>query len=440
MPAQPLTDVLIRSLKPPLKGRIEITDARCRGLELRMTASGERSWAFRYRDRTGRVQRLTLGRYPDLGLADARARADAARRVALDGGNPAVEKREARANADKLTFEHLADRYLAEHARRFKKSADADERHLKLHVRPKWGRRPYGEIKRRDVIELVEGLYGQGKAALAVRVKALVSKVFAFAISRDLVEANPASGIGRIADLPPRERVLSNDEIRLAWVAAMLPPVSRRVGLALRLVLATGQRPGEVAGMHLSELEHLDDANRALWRLPGSRAKNGREHVVPLSPLAVKIVTEAVAEDGEEGRSRGFVFPSPRGGRAGPVSPHALAVAMARIVKRLDPAVEESERHPLADAPGAGTWRAESPTPHDLRRTAATRMRALGVSSDDVQRVLNHAQTTVLGKVYDRHLYEVEKRSALERWGRELERIVGGEPAGKVVPLRRPSG
>src|SRR4051794_12692756 len=120
MPVKPLTDLLVRSVRPPPSGRTEITDARCRGLTLRVTATGEKTWAFRYRDRGGRTQRLTLGRYPDVALSDARARADNERRRVAGGTSPAAEKRAERRSADTLYFNHLADRFLQEHAYRFK--------------------------------------------------------------------------------------------------------------------------------------------------------------------------------------------------------------------------------------------------------------------------------------------------------------------------------
>ena len=419
MPTQALTDTLIRNIKPPVSGRIELNDARCRGLTLRVSAGGEKSWAFRYRDRAGASQRLTMGRYPDLSLADARARADDERRKVTSGGSPATEKRQERENASTLCFDHLADRYMVEHARRFKRSADEDERSLKLHIRPKWGRRRYADIRRRDVVELIEEVYASGRIALAVRLKATISKIFAFAISKDLLEANPAAGIGRIADLKPRERVLSDEEIRFAWKAFGRSPISAKVGWALRLVLTTGQRPGEIAGLHRSELINLDDPANATWRLPAARSKNGREHIIPLSPLAVSIIKDALGVSAESDIS-GHVFRSPRSEQ--PITAHALAVAMARVAKRLETGAKQADE--AAEIAGVSTWRAGPPTPHDLRRTAATRMRALGIGSDDVKRVLNHAPNSVLGRHYDHYDAIPEKRRALETWAIELERII----------------
>ena len=339
----------------------------------------------------------------------------------ISGGSPATEKRQERENASTLCFNHLADRYMVEHARRFKRSADEDERSLKLHIRPKWGRRRYVDIRRRDVVELIEEIYASGRIALAVRLKATISKIFAFAISKDLLEANPAAGIGRIADLKPRERVLSDEEIRFAWMAFGRSPVSAKVGLALKLVLTTGQRPGEAAGLHKSELISIDDPENAMWRLPAACSKNGREHIVPLSPLAVSIIKEALGLPARAG-STDYLFQSPRSNQ--PVTAHALAVAMARVAKRLGTGADDADE--LAQN-AVNPWRASPPTPHDLRRTAATRMRALGIGSDDVKRILNHAPNSVLGRHYDHYAAIPEKRRALETWANELKRIIAAD-------------
>jgi len=320
MAALALTDLLCRNAKARDTGRVELADAKCPGLVLRVTAAGAKSWAVRYRDTGGRSQRLTIGAYPTIGLADARARAAEVRRAAGSGANPAAEKRDARENAEARTVDHLAARYLREHAARFKRPRPVaeDERNLRLHVLPKWGRRPFADIKRRDVVELIEGLVAANKPALAIGVKALISKMFNFAISRGLLEANPVAGIGRVAELQPRERVLSDDEIRLAWEAFGMPPFSRPVGLALRLALLTGARAGEAAGLSIGELEALDDPEEALWRLPGARAKNHREHVLPLSPLAAATVREAVVLRGDKKGSKMAVFASARADAALP--------------------------------------------------------------------------------------------------------------------------
>lgn len=429
-----LTDVFVRTVYPPQAGRIEITDLRAPGLCFRVTARGARSWCFRFRDpRSGKTARATIGPYPAVSLQQARDRAGALRRDVANGQNPVERKRHERAIAPTKTFEALAERYLKEHARRHKRSADADDRNLRLHVLPKWRQRRFDELRRTDVIELVEGLVTAGKPTLANRVQALISSIFSFAMDADLVTGNPCARLRRRGVETIGRRVLSTEEIRQFWPAITHQPVSPRVGLALRLILLTGARPGEVAGISRIELDYIDDQDRARWILPAARSKNGRSHLVPLSDQAQRIVAELLDQLGEGDE---FLFPSPatkRRPRAAtrptakqrPIAAHALAVAMARFVASLD---DKSGR----------TWRIDRPTPHDLRRTVATRLAELGIPKEDRDAILNHTPRDV-GKIhYDLYNREREKRQALDRWSNALSAIIDGRsPGAEIVPLRR---
>ena len=195
-----------------------------------------------------------------------------------------------------------------------------------------------------------------------------------------------------------------------------MSPISRMVGLALRLALLTGMRGGEVAGLTRDEVEDLDGPGRAAILLPASRTKNGRRHV-PLSPMAVETLRQALSLS----PNSAYVF-APRGDA---IKGHVLGVAMARLAAS------------LPNVPGAGTWRADPPTPHDLRRSAATRMAALGVSGEDVSAVLNHVRQDITGKVYDHYARAREKRLALNTWAAALARILDpAAPGGEPVPIR----
>lgn len=346
---QLLTSTYLESIKPPPAGRIEVADLRCAGLAYRVTAAGARSWCWRFRDpATGKTTRATIGKYPAVSLATARTKAEALRRQVEHGTNPVAAKRREREEADSKTFAALAQRYLTEHARRHKKpkSIEEDERNLRLHVLPTWRKRPFAAIARRDAIALAEKLVTAGKPVLANRVQALVSSIFSFAIDADLIDVNPVSRLRKRGAENCKTRVLSDDEIRLFWHCAVLPPVSRPVGLALRLALLTGLRAGEAARLCMAEVESLDDPERAALTIKGERTKNGRAHHVPLAPFAAETVRELMSlTTGEQA-----------------CEANALGVAMRRLTDK------------LPDAPGADTWRTEPPTPHDLRRTCATRI------------------------------------------------------------------
>ncbi|UYW29047.1 integrase arm-type DNA-binding domain-containing protein [Methylorubrum extorquens] len=478
MPSQSLTDAAVKAWAVPEAGRVEIADSRCRGLVLRITAKGDRSWSFRFRDTDGRTQRVTIGPYPEVGLSAARAKAEDHRaRVAREGSTIgdrkaarlAVERRQAEeqaaiasAEAERLAaeqavadvqahaWETLAEQYLLRHAKPKKRSAGEDERMLQLHVTPRWAGRDFRTIKRSDCIRLIEQVGDTGKTALANRLCPLLSKLFKFAVDRGMLEASPAVALPRVAPNVVRDRVLSEDEVAMFWgatgdAAAFSPLVS----LALRLIIVTGVRPGEVAGLHESELQDIDNPPRAVWYIPAERMKAKRPHAVPLTPLALSIIREAIQLTDDMGERRAavsgvtplapgqrHVFTSPRGTPGGKaMDAHALAHAMARLGRVM---TKPADGEPPAWMRGkaASTWLIDLPTPHDLRRTAATGMRGLGVSISDVQAVLGHSRQDVLGRHYDRHDAMPEKRRALTRWAGELERVVAGEADEKVVALR----
>ena len=400
---QALTDLILKRTPRPRPGeRVELTDARCRGLVFRVTDKGVSSFSFRFRDpRTGRPGRVTIGNYPDVSLSQARQRADALRAEVAAGTNPAEQHRRRRSTAASRTFGAVADRYLAEHAFRHKRqsSAQGDANNLRLHVLPKWKHRAIDGIERGDVIELVESLIARDTPVLANRVQALISKIFSFAIDADICKNNPCFRLKRRGAEQARDRVLSDDEVRLFWSRCMVSPVSPKTGLALRLALLTAARAGEAAGMRRSELTDLEHPGRALWLIPGSRTKNKRDHAIPLSELARETINGALALSG----SSEFVFASAQK-RRGAIDPRTLTQGMERLGATLG-------------------WKVDPPTPHDLRRTVATRLAAAGTPGEDVSAVLGHVRRDVTGRHYDKYDRLPEKRRALEVWEGELRRL-----------------
>jgi integrase len=248
------------------------------------------------------------------------------RRSVAAGLNPVEEKRRERDESKTKTFRALADRYLEEHARRFKRSAATDERNLRLHVLPTWADRRYDTIQRGDIIALCEGMVVGGTPTNANRVQALVSSVFSFALDAGLVEANPCSRLRKRGVENVGRRVLTDEELRLFWLDIVKAPVSRTVGLALRFALLTAARVSETAQATRAEFHDLDEPTRAGWIVPAERCKNARAHFVPLSPLAREAVLEAM-RSGNDGR---YLFPSPTK-KHQPIAGHALSVGMARF-------------------------------------------------------------------------------------------------------------
>jgi integrase len=251
-----------------------------------------------------------------------------------------------------------------------------------------------------------------GSPVQANRVQALISTVFSFAVDADLMDANPCSRLRKRGAENKGTRVLSDDEIRQFWQRCVSPPVSRRVGLALRLTLLTGCRPGEAAGIARNELTSVDRSGEAAWLLPPDRSKNGRAHLVPLTESARSTIVAAldlISDDDD------YLFPSPIQG-GGPITGHALTVAMSRMAKKIAGAAK-------------ATWSADPPSPHDLRRTVSTRLAALGIPEEDRDAVFNHTPTGVGKKHYDQYDRAAEKRIALDAWSTQLQAILALEAA-----------
>jgi integrase len=273
---------------------------------------------------------------------------------------------------------------------------------------PKWAKRRFDEITRADVIELCEAMVVAGTQTNANRVQALISKIFAFAVDAGLLTANPCHRLAKRGVETRGRRILSDEEILLFWDRSGKSPISPRIGFALKIALLTAARAGEVSGMRREELFDLD-SRQARWEIPAHRSKNGHPHVVPLSPLAARLITEAGRMAPEKSL---FIFPSPTV-KGSAITAHALAVAMQRMGARL-----------TGDMSGSETWVAEPPSPHDLRRTVATRLASMGVPPEDVAACLNHVRRDVTGRHYDMYARQAEKRRALDLWARAVERII----------------
>jgi integrase len=437
---KPLTDVFVRSVEVPANGRLEITDLRCNGLTLRVTKGGVKSWSFRFRDPKSRKStRATIGAYPTVSLQAARERAlDLSRQVA-SGINPVDEKRKARDEAPTQTFEALSARYMTEHARRHKRTAETDQRNLNVHILPSWRSRPFDAIGRKDVIALCEGIVAKGSPIQANRVQALLSKIFSFALDAELVTANPCARLKKRSKETTATRVLSDEEIRLFWRRVGDPPNSKRMGQGLRLVALTGVRVTELAGAQIKEFERLDDAKNATWTIPAARSKNGKAHVVPLSGPALSIVVDlvkrATALAGEHSPPR-FVFASPNDPKK-PIDGHAFSVAMIRFGNALSVAADAKD-YGFDEVRAITTWTSDRPSAHDLRRTLATRLAGSGIPAEDVSACLNHARRSITARHYDLYDRAREKRRAFDLWAEQVAGIIGeGDQSGEGVHLTR---
>jgi integrase len=298
------------------------------------------------------------------------------------------------------TFEQVARLYVERYARLRKRSWREDERILLHDVLPRWGGRRAHSITARDVRRLLDAIVDRGAPIQANRTLAVVRRVFNWAAAPDraLVPQahNPCRGLERPAPERQRERVLGESELRAVWRALDAEPL--RNAALFKLYLLTAQRGGELRTMAWADV----DLASGWWTIPGSRAKNGRSHRVPLSPPAVVLLRELP-------RTSAWVFPTPRGSASG---------YRERIYKVVDR---------LRRATGITDF-----TPHDLRRTAASYMTSMGIPRLTVAKLLNHAEPGVTA-VYDRYAYDREKREAVVAWATRLKEIVGGDAGSERV-------
>ena len=382
------------AVRPPASGQIDYFDSKLSGLGLRVSSTGRKTWFVMYRV-GGRLRRLTMETYPDLSLADARSKATQARQSVAQGEDPALQKQSARIAP---TVSDLAAQYVEKHAKPHKRSWRDDERLLNREVLPHWGRRRAFDIKRRDVIMLLDGIVERGSPIQANRVLALVRMMFNWAIGRDLLEHNPCYQVKAPTKEHQRDRVLNEEEIRLVWGACSQLDFVMDAYYKIRLL--TAQRGGEVRTMRWGNV----DLAAGWWTIPAEIAKNGLAHRVPLSEPALDILRHlrAVTDDTP------WVFPSPRN-----QGQHVVNVRKPSLRIRALSGVDF--------------------IPHDLRRTAASHMTGLGIPRLTVAKILNHAESGVT-KVYDRHSYDAEKREALEVWGRKVMELVTSQ-TDKVIPL-----
>ena len=428
-----LTDIQIRKLPTPTTRR-EVPDGKISGLYLVLQPSGAKSWALRFRT-AGKPAKLTLGPYPSLDLANARRKAQEALGEVASGENPAAKKKAAReaqkaANSTADRVETVAasfiDKYVKRNVGEF--WAREAERLLTKEINPKIGFKRLGEVKKSDVHDLLDGIVDRGSPIVANRTLAVFRRLCNWAIERGIIAISPCEKIKAPSVEETRDRVLSDNEIRIAWGA--FDAVGWPFGPIAKLALLTGARREEIAGAVWSEI----DLTAKTWTIAKERSKNGVAHEVPLSDHAVEIIKALPRIDPKRDASGklgpGYVFMT-----TGLTSVSGFSRAKAAI----DEAIVKSLRKD-AEAHGADPKTVTAParwTLHDLRRTAASGMAGIGIPPHVVEAVLNHKSGTIKGvaAVYNRYSYATEKRQALDAWARRLDTIVKGAPASNVVEL-----
>lgn len=363
--------------------RTQIFDTEQRGLCLRISESGEKSFSVCYKH-SGRMKRFTLGKFPEVSLADARSRARDALTKVANGVDPQQHKKIERLAE---TFGELVDTFLEKYADK-KRSGREDRRILTRYLVPELRHVRAKEVMRAQIRVILDAI-AKDAPIMANRVLASVRKMYNWAIGQDLVEHNPCFKLAAPSKERRRDRVLSNDELNKVWTA-LDNDKSSVISDAFKMRLLTAQRGGEVLTMRWADI----DLNARWWTIPVERSKNKMPHRVWLSTPAMNILKRRKEADGESA----WVFPGRREGQ--PI------VETKRVLES------------IRTASGVKEWRG-----HDLRRTAASNMTAMGIPRFIVGRVLNHAESGVTA-VYDRHSYDAEKKDALDKWSTKLMRVV----------------
>lgn len=377
------------------QSRREIADDLMRGLYLIVQPSGAKSWAVRYRVE-GRPVKETIGPVSAFGLADARREADRRLKLVALGVDPrdaARQAQQADAQRRSRTFAAVAAEFIELHAKRRNRSWRYAESVLQRDAIPHWGERPIDEIRRRDVAKVIDAIAVK-RPYSARHLLANVRKLFNWAVEREIVEVNPAAGIKAPIRIAQRDRVLSDDELVRVWQAA--DQTGYPFGSYIKLLLLTGCRRNEIAGLRWSDIDG------DVIAIPRERVKVGVPHVVPLSRLAQEVLASVPRIEGVS-----HVF----AGRGD--------VAMSGFNKR---------KAALVAAAGVDF------ALHDLRRTARTGLSRLRVPFEVAERCLGHVQGGVAAH-YDHHAYLAEKRGALEAWARHVESLFR-PAAANVVALR----
>jgi integrase len=449
--AKGLTALAIKAKKAK-PNRQEIPDEGCPGLYLVVQPSGSKSWAFRYRF-GDTPRKLTIGPVLTVGngieepvqavlghpntVNGARMLAAKARHDVASGIDPGRQKKLERQDAkqrarraqllERDTVEAVCRAFIDKYARRKTREASWHETARLLGLKPdpadpsklietaskgevisRWGDRSVHDIKRRDVNDLLDEIVSRGAPVAANRVLAALRKMFNWAASQDIVGASPCVGVARPAEETARDRILTDDELRLVWIGC--DRIGWPFGPMIQGLILTLQRRDEVAEMRRDEIDGKT------WTIPAARVKNGTAHEVPLSAAAA----ELFGSQRKIGKDKGGLIFTTDG--IAPVS------GFSRAKDRLDAAIVDIQH---GEATARGERKSDvKPIPHwtlhDLRRTGASGMARLGIQLPVIEKVLNHTSGSFRGVVgvYQRHSYADEKRKALDAWADAIKLIL----------------
>ena len=397
----PLTDTKIRAAKPADKP-YRLSDEK--GLYLEITSAGGRYWRMKYRYQ-GKEKRLAFGVYPDISLAQARAKRDQARALLADGTDPGHAKKEAKREKAKSaanSFEAIAREWHGIQAagRWTEGHATKTLQGLEKHIFPELGHRPISEITPAELLAVLKAMQAEGTIDRANRLRQTCGEVFRYGIVTGRNEGNPAADLVRALQ-PSRQRhfaALTKEQLP-GFLQALksehrASPVTR---LGIKLLALTFVRPGELRQAKWEEF----DVEAGMWEVPAERMKMRVSHLVPLSAEALATLEQLRELTG----NTELLFP----GRS-------------------------NIRKPISD----NTWRQAlhamgyEVTAHGFRATASTILNEMGYRADAIERQLSHGERNKVRAAYNRAEYLEERREMMSHWGSYLATLESGQ---KVVPI-----
>ncbi len=399
--ATPLTDTKVKALKPkPERYRVSDTG----GLMLEVMPSGSKVWRYRYQLFGVRHPALTIGSYPEFGLADARKRRDEWSALVSRGESPkrAVQAaKSAMLNTVKAFGAAWLDDQVAGKSQSY---VTTMRRLMTKDVFPVLGSFPLTDVKPTDIMALCDKIKARGAPKMALLTRNVLRRMYDFAIARQLAESNPAAALVArfIATEESRTRVLSPVEIGVVLRAIYASDIRRALKLALNLLFVTMVRKAELTESTWDEF----DLKAGIWDIPAERMKKDKPHRVYLSRQATEMLEELRAYAGKSA----YVFPSTRGMEDRPISKSTLNQAVR--------ALSIDVQHFVL---------------HDFRRTASTHLHEMGHSSDAIERALAHKILGIKG-VYNRAEYADQRRVILQAWADFVQAQLDGAT---ITPLFR---
>lgn len=376
------------------------------GLFLLTKDTGSKLWRMKYRH-AGKERLLSFGQYPEVSLAEARRRRDAARAVIRGGGDPAADKR-AKRTADKVaaadSFKAVAAEWL-DKQRPALASVTATKAEWLLSLVPTLDPLPMGEITAPMVLAALRRIESKGHHETARRVKQRIGQVFRFAVAHGRADRDPTADLrGALTPVKSKPHAAVTDPAQVGDLLRALDGYAGQpvTAAALKLGPLLFVRPGELRRMEWAELD-LDGAE---WRIPADKMKMREAHIVPLASQAVAILRDLQPLTGRSP----YVFPSLRTADR-PMSENTVNAALRRL-----------------------GFDGDTMTGHGFRAMASTRLNELGWKPDLIERQLAHAERNKVRAVYNRAQYLAERRTMMQAWADYLDGLRAG---GNVVPIKR---